>query len=156
MAQSVQIYFRFGYVPAPGERLEMRKLRQDIGEEFILWADEYFSDENHLNRELKRKDIYDNLISYVGVEKKKFYTPHAFKAKMGYYCRFRDYFFNPECYNPKTGEYRKTDRDGRIVYDNKRGGVEYFTIGTPDYYETHNLPDMFSDIEGQSTEDLPA
>ena len=155
MAQSVQIYFRFGYVPAPGERLEMRKLRQDIGEEFILWADEYFSDESRLNTELKRKDLYDTFLAFVGSEKKKFYTVNSFKAKMKYYCKFRDYFFNPECYNPKTGEYRKTDRDGRIVYDNKRGGVEYFTIGTPDYYETHAVPDMFSRIEEQTDGDLP-
>ena len=155
VAQSVQIYFRFGYVPAPGERLEMRKLRQDIGEEFLLWADEYFSDENRLNTELKRKELYDTFLAFVGSEKKKFYTATSFKAKMKAYCKFKDYFFNPDMYNPVTGECRRTDKDGRIVYDNKHGGVEYFTIGTPDYYETHTMPDMFSEIEDMTADDLP-
>lgn len=156
VAQSVQIYFRFGYVPAPGERLEMRKLRQDIGEEFILWADEYFSDESHLNTELKRKEIYEEFLSYVGTEKKKFYTAQSFKAKLKFYCKFRDYFFNPECYNPITGAYRSVDKDGRPQLDIKRGGTEYFTIGTPDYYDIHTMPDMFNEIEPlPSVEDLP-
>lgn len=147
VAQCVQIYFRFGYVPAPGERLEQRKLRQDIGEEFILWADEYFSDEDHLNRELLRKDVYESLLSYVGNDKRKFYTPQSFKNKLKYYCKFRDYIFNPECYNPYTGEYRSTDKDGRPQTDIKRNGKEYFTIGEPDYYEQHKTPDMFSAID---------
>ena len=156
VAQSVQIYFRFGYVPAPGERLEMRKLRQDIGEEFILWADEYFSDESHLNTELKRKEIYEEFLSYVGTEKKKFYTAQSFKAKLKFYCKFRDYFFNPECYNPITGAYRSVDKDGRPQLDIKRGGTEYFTIGTSDYYDIHTMPDMFNEIEPlPSVEDLP-
>ena len=147
VAQCVQIYFRFGYVPAPGERLEQRKLRQDIGEEFILWADEYFSDEDHLNRELLRKDVYESLLSYVGNDKRKFYTPQSFKNKLKYYCKFRDYIFNPECYNPYTGEYRSTAKDGRPQTDIKRNGKEYFTIGEPDYYEQHKTPDMFSAID---------
>lgn len=75
---------------------------------------------------------------------------------MKFYCKFRDYFFNPECYNPITGAYRSVDKDGRPQLDIKRGGTEYFTIGTSDYYDIHTMPDMFNEIEPlPSVEDLP-
>ena len=156
VAQSVQIYFRFGYVPAPGERLELRKLRQETGEEFISWADEYFSDESHLNTELRKMDVRSEFLSYVGPQREKFYTPQAFKKKLVLYCKFRGYFFNPHAYNPKTGEYKNHDKDGKGTLDVKRGGVEYIMIGTPDYYETHLMPDMFSEIYESDTDDMPA
>ena len=156
VAQSVQIYFRFGYVPAPGERLELRKLRQDIGEDFLSWADEYFSDESHLNAELRKKDVREALSEYLGPKRDQYYSPQAFKKKLMFYCKFRGYFFNPQAFNPRTGEYRDHDKDGKGKMDIKRGGVEYVTIGTPDYYDRNVIPDMFSEIEqAVSLDDLP-
>lgn len=151
IAQCVQIYFQFGCVQAPGDRLEQRKLRQDIGEEFLMWADEYFSDDSHINHELKRKDIHESLLNYVGPEKKRYYTAQAFRTKLEFYCRFRNYYLNPDCYDPVNNQYRAYDKDGRPISYVKRNGVEYITVGTPDYYEINKLPDMFNSIP----EDLP-
>lgn len=134
VAQCVQIYFRFGYVPVPDERLVIRKLQQDIGDEYILWADEYFSAPEHINRELKRSEIYDSLLSYVGPSRRAYYSPKTFKQKLIKYCRYREYIFNPEFFDPVSGKYVKLDKDGRPVYDNKRNGVEYFTVGNADFY----------------------
>lgn len=153
IAQSVQAYFRFGCVQAPGERLEQRKLRQDIGEEFLMWADEYFSAEENIDHELKRKDIYESLLNYVGAEKKKYYTAQSFRAKLEFYCRFRGYYLNPDCYDPVNKQYRSYDKDGRPITYIKRNGVEYITVGSPDYYETHRLPDMFGDIPADNVQE---
>ena len=44
LATCVQLYLKHGYVASPGERIEIRKLRQEMTEEFLSWAEEYFSD----------------------------------------------------------------------------------------------------------------
>lgn len=152
VAQCVQIYFRFGCVQAGGNKAEQRRLRQEVGEEFLMWADEYFSDERRLDVEILRSDIYEALKSYVGNGRSQFYTPTGFSKRLRAYCKFRGYLLNPDCYNPSTKEYRRYDNTtGRPVTTIKRGGVEYFMIARPDYYDTHALPDMFNDIP----EDLP-
>ena len=105
MANCVQLYLTYGVVQAPGERLEQRKLRQEMGETLISWADEYFSGEEHLNVRLPRKDLYDAFCQYDN-QQRKFVSPTAFKKKFIMYCSWKGY-----------------------VYD-KSGGVEYFTVGT--------------------------
>lgn len=135
IAQCVQLYFRYGVVESPSERIELRRLRQDLGEEFILWADEYFSDDAHVNNSIARKDMYDNLLKNVGSSREKFYTPTLFKKKVLKYCQFRELLFNPHKMDYRTGQATKYDKDGRPDIDDKKGGIEYFIIGTANYYE---------------------
>lgn len=119
----------------PSECIETGKLRQDLGEEFILWADEYFSSSEHLNCRITRKDMYDNLLKYVGTGREKFYTPTIFKKKVIEYCKFRDLWFNPHKYNYLTDTAAKLDKDGRPELDDKSGGEEWFIIGEQCYYD---------------------
>lgn len=157
VAQCIQLYFRFGVVESPSERIEIRRLRQDLGEEFILWADEYFSDQAHLNNSITRKDMYDALLANVGVAREKFYTPTIFKKKIVKYCQYRGYLYNPHRYNYQTGTPSKCDKDGRPDMDDKRNGIEWILIGTPDYYDlTHDSPgdlDIFNDEIDYTEED---
>ena len=129
LANCVQLYLTFGVIQAPGERLEQRKLRQEIGETLISWADEYFSSTEHLNVRLPRKDLWDAFCNYDNAQR-KFNTPTSFKKKFIMYCAWKGFVFNPQKYDSTTGLPFQTDKDGRPVVDDKAGGIEYFTIGT--------------------------
>lgn len=128
LANCIQLYLEFGVVQAPGERLEMRKLRQEITETLISWADEYFSDPSHLNTRLPKKDLYDAFCTYDPAQR-KFISPTAFKKKFIMYCTWKGYTFNPNKYDPITGKPYQFDKDGKPVIDDKAGGIEYFTVG---------------------------
>lgn len=139
MAECVQLYLRYGVVQAPGERLESRKMRQKMGEYFIMWAEEYFSDTYHLNYRLKRKDIYANCFEDASQIDRKYLTPTQFKDKLKIYCEWKGYTFNPHSYDPISREPLKRDpKSGEPIIDDKSGGIEYFTIGTPDYHFISN------------------
>ena len=127
LANCIQLYLKFGVVQAPGERLQQRKLRQEIGETLISWADEYFSsEENH--RRTPRKEIYDNFCNY-DPQQRKFISATAFKDKLKKYCEWKGWVFNPHKYDAKSGLPLFLDKDGKPVIDDKSGGIEYFTIG---------------------------
>lgn len=133
LAECVQLYLRFGVVEAPGDRIIQRQLRQAMGEAFISWADEYFSDDNHRNTPLKRKDIYDSFLEY-SPSQRRYTTPHAFKSKMRKYCTWKGLLFNPHKYDPQSGLPMFFDSDGRPDDSDKSGGIEYFLIGDPDQW----------------------
>lgn len=143
VAQCIMLYFRFGCVESPGERVEMRRLRQEISEEFIMWADEYFSDDKRRNSRIPRKDMYEDLIKVIGEVKRKFYTPVNFKSRLKKYCKWKGYLYNPHRYDSITGQPAYFDRDGKPLDDDKSGGIEYFMVADPDYFA--NNKNIFSD-----------
>lgn len=159
VASCLRIFFRFGYVVAPGDRLEKRKLLQDVGEEFVQWADEYYSPAtgpgkvSRLNQvDIPRKVIYDDFLEYIGPARRTYYNPRNFKAKLLKYCELRGYIFNPQIFDPERKVYvGKSNDDGAPSKDIKRNGTEYFTVGTDEYYQSE--PHIFS--EGSSGSDDP-
>lgn len=128
LANCIQLYLKFAIIQAPGERLEQRKLRQEIGETFISWADEYFSDSSHLGVRLVRKELYDAFCNYDPAQR-KFISTTAFKKKFVMFCEWKGFVFNPQKYDSRTGLPYQVDKDGRAVVDDKAGGIEYFTVG---------------------------
>lgn len=134
LAEAVQLYLRFGVVEAPGERIAQRKMRQFMGENFLAWAEEYFSDDDHLNDRIQRKALYDSFLEY-SPDERKYTKPTTFKKKIRKYCQWKGYLFNPHKCDPVSGIPYKTDNDGRPDYDDKSSGIEYFMIGTPDEWQ---------------------
>ena len=128
LANCIQLYLTFGVVQAPGERLEQRKRRQEMGEALISWADEYFSDSTKIGTAIPRKELYDAFCNY-DPQQRKYISSTAFKKKFKMYCTWKGYVLNPHKYDSVTGLPFQTDKDGRPVVDDKSGGVEYFTIG---------------------------
>lgn len=128
MANCIQLYLKFGVVQAPGERLEQRKRRQEMGEALISWADEYFSDPSKIGTQIPRKELYDAFCNYDPAQR-KFISSTAFKKKFKMYCSWKGYVLNPHKYDSKTGLPFQVDKDGRPIVDDKSGGVEYFTVG---------------------------
>ncbi|WP_291528577.1 primase-helicase family protein [Bacteroides sp. UBA939] len=148
LANCIQLYLTFGVVQAPGERLEMRKLRQEITEPLISWADEYFSDPAHLNTKLVRPELYDAFKNY-DRRQEKYISTTDFKKKIKLYCKWKGYVFNPNKYDPVTGKPHHFDKDGAPILDDKSGGVEYFTIGCK------TIPEITEDASSDSEPQLP-
>lgn len=128
MAECIQLYLRFGVVEAPSERIELRQLRQFISEGFLMWADEYFSDQDHFGTRIPRKVMQEAFFEN-SPDQRKWVTPTLFKAKIRKYCEFKGYQFNPQRYDPVTGLCMFLDKDGNPDDDDKSGGVEFFTLG---------------------------
>ena len=145
LATCVQIYLRHGYVESPAERIEVRRLRQEMTEEFLSWAEEYFSDECHRNTRLQRRDLYDAFIAYAP-EQRKFCTATTFKKRIIKYCEYKDYKFNPQKYDRLTGLPCDLDKDGQPVIDDKSAGIEYFTIGDASFYGNGNDTDLLNSL----------
>lgn len=120
-----------GLVQGPLERLELRRLRQFIGEAFLTWADEYFGsgDEidsedisnSNMNRRIARNELFNDFIDK-NKNEHKFVNAHKFKKKIISYCHFRKLNFNPH----------KGLKEGKPI-DDKSGGIEYFTVANSKY-----------------------
>jgi DNA primase len=141
MARALQLYFyanRMGWgingtglIQGPIERLELRRLRQFVGESYLTWADEYFGsgddvvsdevDNNNLNRRIARNELYNDFLEKNPTER-KFVNPFKFKKKLMSYCHFRKFQFNPH----------KETSEGKPG-DDKSGGTEYFTVANSRY-----------------------
>ena len=111
-----------------GERQETRRLRQQDGETFIMWADEYYSDHSKFGTRIGRKILYDQYLDY-SPEQRKFCSPTIFKKKFVNYCALKGYIFNPGRYDPVSGLPLYFDQDGKPDLDDKSNGVEYFAVG---------------------------
>ena len=130
-ALSLHLYFKHGLIDAPKDKMINRKLRQDIGESFLDWAEEYFSREENLNTRIYKSLMYDGkpgdedykehgdgfVTKYPN--QRKYTTIVKFKNKMKLYCKFKGWAFNPSA-SPKPGA------------DIKTGGKEYLEIGIPE------------------------
>ncbi len=152
MATCLQLYFQSlregwggknkGIVEPPLESLEKRRLRQQIGEDFMQWADVAFActpegepvDENsNLNREAARKELWADFAK----EKPhalRYVTSTNFKKRMLNYCKYKGFHFNPNKANidgVDIGTWRKENPAEMFIgTDHKSGGLEYFTIAS--------------------------
>ena len=119
-AECLMVYFKFPIVHAPEKQLQMRRFRQYMGEDFLAWADMYYSEQRggigNLNREIPRKDISDDFFES-NPRQRRYTTTTLFKKKIISYCKYRNLEFNPK----QKGNNHKT------------GGIEYFTVADDHY-----------------------
>ncbi len=150
MATCLQLYFQSlregwggknkGIVEPPLENLEKRRLRQQIGEDFLQWADMKFASTSDgepvdatsaLNNQESRKDLWADFVK----EKPhaiRYVTSTNFKTRMIDYCKYWGFHFNPNRANADGVDYGTWRKDHPsemfIGADHKSGGLEYFTI----------------------------
>ena len=142
MADCLRLYFyaaekgwgisHSGLIMPPTERLDQRRLRQFIGEEFLTWAGEYFNvgspeeinslEVHNMNEPVIRKEMYDDFMDKAP-NQRKWMNPFKFKKKILAWCDYHHASFNPHC----------LDKFGKPGQDDKRGGIEYFTIANERY-----------------------
>ncbi|MEO1211580.1 MAG: CHC2 zinc finger domain-containing protein [Cyanobacteria bacterium J06638_20] len=138
IACCIQTYLRFNdlnkYV-IPQQDLEKRKLRQEIGENFLEFAELYFSapeekdqlfgpdglnDEQkgpYRNMAVEKKKVYRDFISEFPTEQ-RYMNVMRVKQKVAQYCRYAGLEFNPGA-----------DQKGRI----RSGKVEYLVVADENF-----------------------
>lgn len=137
IAACLQLYFKAqklgwgtnksGIISPPYDRLDKRRLRQEAGEVFISWADEYYevSDDDNcstidtprLNFKIERKEMYNDFLDR-NPSQRKFYTANIFLKKLIAYSRYRGFKINPQM---------PVGFNGRPGHD-KSGGIEFLTM----------------------------
>lgn len=141
MADCLRLYFQAmenrwgnsgGLILPPTERLDQRRLRQFIGEDFLTWAGEYFNVDGpdninsagvqNMNTPIPRAELYNSFLEKTPTQR-KFMNPFRFKKKMIAWCEYHQAQFNP----------RSFDKFGNAGQDDKRGGIEYFTIANENF-----------------------
>src|SRR5690606_20430834 len=106
-AMALYFYFKYGLIDAPSEKLMNRKLRQEIGEQFLDWAEEYFSNPNNVNTDIYKDTMYqcnkgesDNITHGDGFvvkypSQRRWTSIQVFKTKIKLYCKYKGYDYNP-------------------------------------------------------------
>jgi hypothetical protein len=122
MALCVKYYLIYGKVESNDESIKKRQLRQEIGEEFLNWVDEYFSDATKFDIDNERRILQAHFFEHIPNQIRQYYTPNKFKKKFKQWCEYMGYVFNPEHRN----------EEGKPGEDNKKGGVEYFMVSKID------------------------
>ncbi|KAA6311612.1 hypothetical protein EZS27_037294 [termite gut metagenome] len=91
--------------------LQQCKIRQEITEPFISWADEFFPNDEKFDVRLSGKELYEAFCNYDPMQG-KFISPTMFKKKFMQYCLFKVSVFNPhqyeylmQCYHALCEEY---------------------------------------------------
>ena len=152
MATCLQLYFQSlregwagknkGIVEPPMESLEKRRLRQQIGEDFMTWAEVTFAvdtegkplDENSkIGQRNSRKELYDDFLNQ-HQHARKYVTATSFKKRVIYYCKYKGFHFNINKPNAEGIEFVTWQKhNSNFMFEgeaDKSGGVEYFTISS--------------------------
>lgn len=132
IANCIQLYLRYGVVQAPGDRTERRQLRNEATENMISWLSEYYSDPERIGVAIKRNDLMGAYFDYDPMARKNNMSPNTFKKRYKKALEYLGWQYNPNLFDSVTGNPCRYDADGKPVIDDKRGGVEYFTINKPD------------------------
>ena len=116
MLRCTQFYMQNRMSPyfAPMERINYNNLKASIGDNFLDWADEYFTPDR-LNIEVARREMQDDYKASCGNFK---LTAQGFRNKLGQYCQLKGYTLSDII---KKTEY---------TLDNRRTSVDYFIIKT--------------------------
>ena len=116
MLRCTQFYMQNRMSPyfAPMERINYNNLKASIGDNFLDWADEYFTPDR-LNIEVVRREMQDDYKASCGNFK---LTAQGFRNKLGQYCQLKGYTLSDII---KKTEY---------TLDNRRTSVDYFIIKT--------------------------
>lgn len=142
MCECLQLYFKArqegwgvngsGLIEAPCENLERRQLRQEMGEVFLNWLNDYLQvDEDSIatpqcgrvNNRLVRGEMMEDYLNKCPTQK-RYFTPQSWWKRLTLYCRYYKLRLNPV-------ESRLSDKPQHC----KINGTEYITIAN-NFFET--------------------
>ncbi len=117
VACSIQTFLKFGlqYNTAV-EELEKRKLRQQIGENLLEWADVYFHSSGNRNKRVEKKEAYDDFISNYPSDR-KFCSIRKFKTRLKLFCEYSKIQFNPNATSGKGGDIKSSGKEYFVIAD---------------------------------------
>jgi hypothetical protein len=136
MIWCMHIYMRFHKkINPPMEDIEKRNLQQLLGDDFIYWADEYFT-EDRLNISIDRAEAFEIFLEKIPERDRKYIKPARFKEKLKLYAERRGWYFNPD--DLIKSETERERNDIRLYLNGK--DVYCFHYRTPDFINTEGLP----------------
>ncbi len=91
---------------APMDNITVNNLKAQIGDNFIEWAEDYFSDDAVFNKNIIRKEMVDSYIE--GVGKKSAFGPGRFKKSVEKFCNLNGWVFNPKRFRNSQGKIQIT------------------------------------------------
>ena len=95
MAYCLYTYLKFRIrINPPMDSIEKRTIQRSLGDEFIYWAEDYFTHER-LNRELEKTELFEAYKNTLPIKFREMAKMRNFKDKIQLYCEFKGYVFNP-------------------------------------------------------------
>ncbi len=132
-------------IQPPMKAIEKRILQRDLSDEFIFWADEYFS-EDKLNRLVDKQQTFEDYKATLNPKFAAMMKPQTFKRKLIQYCTYKEWIFNPSSMLTTVSEKERNDirrkENGKEVY--------YFYIDTTGLVgesESPSVPDLSGEGE---------
>ena len=115
MAQCVQLYLKYGLAHTGNDdSIIARKLRQEMGESFLDFADTYFaSGSEFLNVKISIIPCFEHFVKEYP-QQRKFANKTNFKQKLQYYAKYSGMDFNPP---PNKKRIRSNSKEYFVISD---------------------------------------
>lgn len=106
-------------IEPPMTQIEQRNLQNIMGDDFIYWAEEYFTDDK-LNKNLVQKTAYEEYKSTLPGSDQKFFKPKRFRQLLETFADYKGWQFNPEDLMKSKSEKERNEireyLDGKNIY----------------------------------------
>ncbi|MCF8374410.1 MAG: hypothetical protein K9H64_22505 [Bacteroidales bacterium] len=123
IALAIQIYLRFDKIEPPMDNVDKRNIRNQVGDTFFKWADEYFNRQDEdlnytiLDKNIKKSEVFGDFMKETnelrgesGFEKNR-NSVNKFKNQVELYCAYKGWVLNPEPHCQNGGRIRLRDPD---------------------------------------------
>lgn len=120
LAYCLQTYLRFHErINPPMEGIERRNLQNTMGDDFLYWAEDYFTPDR-LDSLQNKTDAFEAFKSILPESDRKYYKMRSFKDRLVLYAHYKDYQFNPPDMFKSESERKRNDirrtEDGKDIY----------------------------------------
>jgi hypothetical protein len=140
-AYSVHTYLKLDEKVNPTmEFAERRNLQREIGEDFIFWAEDYFTP-NRLNVNIEKHELFESYKLTFPEKIRDMMKLGNFKNKLVAWCRYKKFVFNPQEMMKS-----KTEKD--------RNEIRVTINGTDVYYWHIRTGEQLNDTESNDSEDV--
>lgn len=112
-------------VQPPMDDIEKRNIQRTLTDEFIWWADDYFTPER-MNRPVAKNELFESWKSTLSDQAARSVRIRTLKEKLMLYCRYKKYLFCPD--SVLSSQMEKERREIRRSEDGK--DVYYYYIQT--------------------------
>ena len=112
-------------IQPPMRRIEQRNLKKAMTDEFLFWAEDFFSEER-LNCLVDRDETFNEYVNTLSKQNADKAKKETFKKKLRMFCMYKDWVFNPKALLRSDTEKKRCDIRKKIK------GVDkyYFYIDT--------------------------
>ena len=134
-------------IQPPMKAIDKRILQRSLTDEFLYWAEEYFSEER-LNALVDQQQAFEDYKATLNPKFASMIKPKTFKQKLIQYCTYRDWKFNPE--HLKT---TASDKEHNRIHKKENGkDMYYFFIDTSGESDPILVPNLGG---AEECEDMP-